>query len=160
MGGVRRRVVKGEDERRIGLEREGNSERSWGESEAGGYKKYKILAFRNLYTYHTFMETFKILKLRYPISLYEQYNISRRKEITLITSHPSKDFVSRSTSLWNTIVPKLKLMDYSHNINQAKSCLKKSLLNMQHVNDDIAWLGSKMILTLKKCLLVIKSLLK
>ena len=104
------------------------------------FKTYKILAFRNLYTYHTFMETFKILKLRYPISLYEQYNVSRRKEITLITSHPSKDFVSRSTNLWNTIAPKLKLMDYSHNINQAKSCLKKSLLNMQHVNDDIAWL--------------------
>ena len=105
------------------------------------FKKFKILAFRNLRTYHTFMETFKILKLRCPMSLYEQYHLSHRKEITLIASHPTKDFLSRSTNLWNTVAPKLKLLDYSHSISQAKSCLKATLLNMQHANDEIAWLS-------------------
>ena len=104
------------------------------------FKEHNILAFKNLYTYHTFMETFKILKLRQPISLYEHYNISQRKETTLITSHPSRNFVSRSTLLWNIIAPKLKLMDYSHSINQAKTYLKKSLLIMQHTNHSTTWL--------------------
>ena len=88
------------------------------------------------------METFKIPKLRCPMSLYEQYHLSHRKEITLLASHPTKDFLSRSSNLWNTgLAPKLKLLNYSHSISQAKSCLEATLLSMQHANDEIAWLS-------------------
>ena len=103
------------------------------------FKKHNILALKNLYTYHTFMETFKILKLRYPMSLYEHFNISCRKETTLISTHPCNHFVSRATSIWNTISPKLRLLDYSSNISQAKSNLKTALLNIQHSDNETAW---------------------
>ena len=49
------------------------------------FTKHSILALRNLYTYHTFMEVFKILKLRVPPSLSDYFARSHRKETTLIT---------------------------------------------------------------------------
>ena len=104
-----------------------------------GDKKHGILALNNLYTYHTFMEVFKTLKLRCPISLYECFKVSSRKETTLITSFPSHDFISRGTVIWNTIAPKLKLLDYSHNISLAKSSLKRALLHLQHSGDNLTW---------------------
>ena len=73
------------------------------------------------------------------MSLYEHFTISSRKETTLITSFPSHDFISRGTAIWNTIAPKLKLLDYSHNISLAKSKLKKALLNLQHSDDTEIW---------------------
>ena len=103
------------------------------------FKKHGILALKNLYTYHTFMEVFKVLKLRCPISLYEYFKISPRKETTLITSFPSHDFISRGTTIWNTISPKLKLLDYSHSISLAKSSLKKTLLELQHSGTEKTW---------------------
>ena len=86
------------------------------------------------------METAKILKFRYPLSLFEMYDISNRKETTLRASFPSKNFVSRSTSMWNILAPKLRLSDYTYKISHVKSCLKKSLLVTQHLNDELAWL--------------------
>ncbi|MCP4460444.1 MAG: hypothetical protein GY816_20845, partial [Cytophagales bacterium] len=103
------------------------------------FKKHKILAMKNLYTYHTFMEIFKILKFRFPISLYEQFQISSRKETTLTTSFPSADFISRSTRIWNIITPKFKLPDYSCKISATKSGLKKALFKIQHAENEISW---------------------
>ena len=103
------------------------------------FKNHNILALENLYTYHTFMEVFKILKLRCPISLYDHFNISSRKETTLITPLPSNDFISRATKIWNSIVPKLKLLDYSYNISLAKSKLKRALLATQHLDNELVW---------------------
>ena len=103
------------------------------------FKKHSILAFKNLYTYHTFMETLKILKLRTPLSLHEMYTISTRKDTTLIVPHPSDDFISRSTKIWNTLSPKLKLLDFSFKISLAKSKLKKALLKNQSGGDMITW---------------------
>ena len=102
------------------------------------FKQQNILAFKNLYTYHTFMEVFKILKLRCPTSLNQHYQLSSRKETTLIAQLPSNDFISRSTKIWSTIAPKLKLFDYSYKISLAKSRLKKSLLKLQHAYNDSA----------------------
>ena len=104
------------------------------------FMKHKILALQNLYTYHTFMETFKILKLRTPISLYNLYNKSARKELTLIVSScRTNDFISRSTTLWNTIAPKLKLTDYSYKISLAKLNIKKVLHSVQNAGDALSW---------------------
>ena len=104
------------------------------------FKQQQILTVQNLYSYHTYMETMKILKFRHPLSLHEHFSISNRKEMLLITSKPSAHFISRSTRLWNILTPKLKLLDYSVKISQAKSCLKRGLLNLQHANDDIEWI--------------------
>ena len=57
------------------------------------FRKHHIMSFQNLYVYHTFMETFKILKFRSPISVHSMFNISKRKGTTLITPFPSTSFV-------------------------------------------------------------------
>ena len=85
------------------------------------------------------METLKILKLRTPLSLYDMYIRSTRKDTTLITPFPSDDFISRSTKIWNTLTPKLKLLDFSFKISLAKSKLKKALLKNQFGGDMITW---------------------
>ena len=104
------------------------------------FKEHKIMAMKNLYTYHTFMEAFKILKLRCPTSLHDQFEKSNRKETTLIASFgTTNDFISRSTSIWNAIAPKFKLQDYSYKIGLAKSNLKKALLMIQHAEDLLDW---------------------
>ena len=85
------------------------------------------------------MEALKILKLRVPLSLYDNFNKSVRKETTLIASLPTNDFISRSTKIWNIIAPKLKVLDYSQKISLAKSRLKRALLNIQQAGDMISW---------------------
>ena len=104
------------------------------------FTKNRILGLENLYTYHTFMETFKILKLRTPISLYNLYNKSHRKELILIvSSSPTKDFITRSTTLWNSIAPKFKFHDYSYKISQAKCNIKNALLSLQNAGETHSW---------------------
>ena len=103
------------------------------------FKKHSILAVKNLYSYHVFMETFKILKFRQPFSLFEDFRLSSRKETTLITPILSNDFIYRSTSIWNSIAPKLRLADFSHNTSLAKSRLKKALFRIQNFGDSILW---------------------
>ena len=54
----------------------------------------------------------------------------------------SEDFISRSTKIWNTISPKLKMLDFSFKISLAKSKLKKALLKIQCGGDMISWSDS------------------
>jgi hypothetical protein len=103
------------------------------------FKEHNILAFKNLYTYHTFMEVFKILKLECPSSLHQHFTLSTRKQTTLISQLPSEDFFSRSTKLWNTVAPKLGLFDYSYKISLARNQLKKALLKLQHASESTQW---------------------
>jgi hypothetical protein len=37
------------------------------------FKEHDILAFKNLYSYHTLMEVFKILKLECPMALHQRF---------------------------------------------------------------------------------------
>ena len=104
------------------------------------FKEHDILSYMNLYTYHTYMEVFKILKFRDPLVIYEQFNVSHRKSSLLINTFPAKNFVCRATNIWNTITPKLKLADHcSAKIAYAKSNLKKLLLRLQSSVDDMSW---------------------
>ena len=104
------------------------------------FTKNGILALENLYTYHTFMETFKILKLHTPISLYNLYHRSLRKELILIVSSSStKDFITRSTTLWNSIAPKFRFHDFSYKISQAKCNIKNALLLLQNSGETHSW---------------------
>ena len=114
------------------------------------FQKHNIMILRNLYTYHMYMEVFKILKFRLPMCLYENYSISSRKSMLLITPKPSNDFISRSATIWNAITPKIQVKDFAHNVSHAKSSLKKALLSLQHEQSswskqdhDIAFLKTK-----------------
>ena len=111
------------------------------------FKEHDILTFKNLYSYHTFMEVFKILKLECPTALHQQFTISNRKNTTLISQLPSQDFISRSTKLWNTIAPKLGLFDYSYKISLAKNLLKRALLKLQYASDNTNWTSNDHDLT-------------
>ena len=103
------------------------------------FKENKILSIHNLYTYHCFMETFKILKFRQPRSLYDNYNLSKRKPTLLISGCPSQSFVDRSTGLWNSIAPKLKFEDYSPKVSYIKSSLKEAIFTSQHRETPGEW---------------------
>ena len=57
------------------------------------FEKHGILAIQNLYTYHCFMEIFKILKFQDPFSMHSFYKFSTRyTSDTLITPVPSMHF--------------------------------------------------------------------
>ena len=85
------------------------------------------------------MEVLKILKLRDPITLYEQYTLSERKPTLIINSNPVENFISRSTRIWNIVSPKLKLNDFSFKISSTKNSLKAALLRLQGSDDPVAW---------------------
>ncbi len=100
----------------------------------------KILSIHNLYTYHCFMETYKILKFRQPRSLFDTYNISERKPTLLIAGFPSRKFSDRSISIWNSAAPKLEIFDdYSRKVGFVKNILKKALLTSQHRETPLEW---------------------
>ena len=103
------------------------------------FKQQNILSIHNLYTYHCFMECFKILKLRSPISLFKEYSLSTRKPTTITPSYPSKTFTSRSTYLWNILAPKMKVLDYSAKISVVKANLKKCIFTNQHNQTKLMW---------------------
>ena len=71
----------------------------------------------NLYTYHSFMEAFKILKLRLPTTLYSEYHLAHNRHTRLITPSPSSNFLYNSSLIWNKISQKLKITDFSANIS-------------------------------------------
>ena len=106
------------------------------------FKKNKILAVQNLYTYHSFMEIFKILKFRSPISIHSMYEISYRTGITLLTGNPDKHFLYQSSKIWNIIHKKLGINDFSFSISVAKKSLKTIIFQNQHEHHEIEWVNS------------------
>ena len=106
------------------------------------FESHAILCAKNLYTYHCFMEVFKILKFHQPISLFQQYQQSRRSYLThlqLLPPYPSSNFIYRSSIIWNTGRQKLCITDLSVSISQVKCNLKKVLLTIQHKHDKLEW---------------------
>ena len=71
------------------------------------FNEWKILTLINLHTYYCFMELFKILKYRCPISLYELFIIAPRSDKQLLIlpkinlERSKQNFVFTSTLIWN-----------------------------------------------------------
>ena len=71
------------------------------------FNKHGILSVHNLYKYHTFMETFKILKFSTPISICNLISFlpktdRLRLEVPRVKLNISKqNFVFKSTQVWN-----------------------------------------------------------
>ena len=74
------------------------------------FNEYKILSLHHLYIQHTFVELFKIIKYRTPISVFELFCQSPRNTNFLmllprINLDVSKfNFVFRATLIWNSII--------------------------------------------------------
>ena len=103
------------------------------------FESNKVLSVQNLYTYHCFMETYKILKFRQPMSLYDKYRISERRPTLLIAGFPSLKFIDRTTSIWNNVTPKLRLNDLSPKVSSIKNIIKKALIMNQHEGLPLEW---------------------
>ena len=130
------------------------------------FNKNKLLTFHNLYTQHTLVETFKILKFRCPLSLYELINLNKNSLNNLIL--PPKvirdtsvnNFVFKASSLWNRLLPKIFCSpELNPNLNiiipgscinsDISSCstgfiknsLKKHLLSIQSEGQPDEWLS-------------------
>ena len=110
------------------------------------FKKHHILAVQNLFTYHTFMEVFKILKHQSPISMYNHYQLSNRNylghNLKLIPPTITNHFMHESTVLWNTLRPILGITDLSSDGLGIKNKLKAFLFENQHNFHEVEWLPS------------------
>ena len=106
------------------------------------FEEHGILTVQNLYNYHCFMETFKILKFRTPMSIYSLYKIPKRSSNNLLTPNPSIQNIYKSSVSWNTLRPKinLRLYDMSTKLNCIKTTLKKILHENQHRHHPLEWL--------------------
>ncbi len=106
------------------------------------FNSNNILTVFNSYIYHTTIETFKILKYRCPISIYDSYTISDRKDTLLtppVKTHDSS-FINRTTRLWNIIRQKLKIFNFSEvKLGQVKSMLRSVIGSIQKEGDAQAW---------------------
>ena len=77
------------------------------------------------------MELFKIIKLRVPISLYDLFGLSNRKDNLLITPSPTNQFIYKSAWLWNEF-RKVGPMNFTSPSSSVKNLLKQSLLRAQN----------------------------
>ena len=103
------------------------------------FKAHDLLSVHNLYKHRCIMELFKIIKYRLPISLYELFNKSSRRDDLLITPAPSNNFVYKSASLWNNFIGTCGRRDFiTSSCYSIKSSVKKSLLAAQNEPED-AW---------------------
>ena len=107
------------------------------------FETHKILAIHNLYSYHCFMEVFRILKFQSPTCIFYQYQPSQRKYLTYISLNPptpSDTFIYRSSVLWNQLRKKLDIEDISVSLISIKSKLRTMLHDNQHEHDKVEWL--------------------
>ena len=77
------------------------------------------------------MELFKIIKLRVPISLYDLFGLSNRKDNLLITPSPTNQFIYKSAWLWNEF-RKVGPMNFTSSCSSVKNWLKQALLRAQN----------------------------
>ena len=105
------------------------------------FKAKNLLTVHNLYTYHTSLEIYKILKFRTPISLFSLYTMSERKSTLILTPNPSIHFTYKSAILWNKMHKLIcsGLDDFSMKISSWKSSAKNYLLLLQASHDTNNW---------------------
>ena len=72
------------------------------------FKCQEIMTVHNLYTYHTLLETYKILKFRHPYCVFELFHNHRVRQMDLSIEVPMTrlqcqraSFVYRGILLWN-----------------------------------------------------------
>ena len=124
--------------------------------------KQKIFNVFNFNVYHTFMDVFKILKTRTPISLYSLFNKGLRDTNFMVLlpevklSISKNNFVFKSSSLWNELIelilekslPNKKGVIVKGSIPNSDLCatipfvknkLKTLLFKQQSSGDNLQW---------------------
>lgn len=82
------------------------------------FNNHNILTIHNLSVYHTFIETFKILKYHVPVSMYSLYYLTPRCTRFLLhlpkvhLDKSKNNFLYRSCIIWNTLSEMVFEKDY------------------------------------------------
>ena len=106
------------------------------------FNEQDVLTVHNLYNYHVLLITFKLLKLRVPISLFSCFTISSRKETLLLHPNQSENFLYSASSLWNKFrdSPEAhEISDFNVGIGLIKSKIKALILRRQKLGDSTDW---------------------
>ena len=98
-----------------------------------------LLTIHNIYFYHCLLEVFKILKFRSPISLYDAYKMSGRKQTLIVLDKQTRGYISRSSTLWNDFRTELGIHDFAFTIGKFKMGLKKRLMKSQMIGSPDEW---------------------
>ena len=103
------------------------------------FKNYELLTIHNLYRFRCIMETIKIVGNHVPISMYDLFKKSERKDDLLITPEPSINFAYNGAYLWNKFVEQSQLRSKLNSLSSIKCQLRNSILNAQHQHDNHNW---------------------
>ena len=95
------------------------------------FTQYSLLTVHNLHRYHCILETYKIIKLRTPISIYGTFLRSTRRDCRLTPPTPSCNFTYTAASLWNAFQQSARIEDFTVPIGSLKRSLKYCLLAAQ-----------------------------
>ena len=121
------------------------------------FNENKILSLHHLYVQHTFIELFKIVKYRTPISIYELLSLSTRHTSSLMLlpkvnlSLSQSNFVFSASLIWNNLIGTLlnkcfpnpkgilvpgssEFSDFSTPISYLKDKLKNILFGIQRLD--------------------------
>ena len=126
------------------------------------FNEHSLLSLRNLYLYFTFMEVFKVLKFRTPISIHGLFRFCPRNEklllmVPLVKLELTKqNFVFKSTTVWNDLIANIfekciptdrglvipgssTVSDLAASMGAIKSRVRANLLINQKLGDPILW---------------------
>ena len=106
------------------------------------FNSQEILVIQNLHTYHTLLDTFKIIKTRIPISLYSLFTISQRKDTLLITPPHNQSYLYCASSKWNSFrntEQGKQIIDFSIGLSFTKNKIRELLLHRQKIGDQNEW---------------------
>ena len=130
------------------------------------FNKQKILSLFNLYIYHTFLNTFKVLKTRIPLSLYILFTPGcRDANFLLLLPRVNLDisknnFVFSASTIWNSLIGDMlekslpldkgkfkgtvvqgssENSDLCATVSFIKNKLKSHLLDQQSSGDLVEW---------------------
>ena len=106
------------------------------------FTKTGILAFKNLYNYHTCLETLKILKTKSPHTLYKIFPLSSRNYGNFIIYQKNTTiFMINRTKIWNDCLKLISINQFiaEVEIGKFKLNLKQAILKIQNAFDDIEW---------------------
>ena len=94
------------------------------------FAKHELLAVENLYRHRSIIEMFKTIKSHVPVSLFDHFKLSSRKDSLLITPDPNDQFVYKSAWLWNNF-RKTSNLTFTSGTGAVKNALRNSLLSAQ-----------------------------
>ena len=126
------------------------------------FNEHNLLSLKNLYEYHIFMETFKILKHKTPISICNKFNLCPKNNKLLLMiprvrlDVSQQNFVYQATQIWNErskivfnrcdpeisgiVIPgSSENSDLGASVSVIKSKLKTHLLESQKIGHSTDW---------------------